>query len=341
VAHSAGRDRCSWTGRQFDAAIGLQYNRARYYDPATGRWMGEDPMGFDAGDGNFFRYGSGQPTNKTDPSGLQPSLGLASLLRRDNSEWQLLMVGGRPFGTDSSEPLRHSTFDFHGGTGTVRVYTKATVVNPTYDADSGQLDNAIYIQFTSNRGVEGLSWIQFRSRVFYNGNGERLDTFYHKSRYYDEPNDSVIELWHPARRGDTRYGPYLDVLRPEINYDNPSTKGLNGGMHYRSANELSLVDFPGFEKDADGVGRIVATYDSYLVDWVSKEIYYHVEWSYSIERNAEGNWTIPQYRVIGGDTVDRLPSYARGGFTVGYKHQTDGVPYNPVKLENPFPVADE
>jgi len=29
---------------------------ARCYDPAQGRWLSQDPMGFDAGDTNLFRY---------------------------------------------------------------------------------------------------------------------------------------------------------------------------------------------------------------------------------------------------------------------------------------------
>ena len=48
---------------------GLQYNRARYYDPTTGRWTTEDPLGFAAGDTNLYRYVGDNPTNRVDPSG--------------------------------------------------------------------------------------------------------------------------------------------------------------------------------------------------------------------------------------------------------------------------------
>jgi hypothetical protein len=41
------------------------------YDPYTGRFMQEDPTGFDAGDVNLYRYVGNDPTNATDPSGLQ------------------------------------------------------------------------------------------------------------------------------------------------------------------------------------------------------------------------------------------------------------------------------
>jgi hypothetical protein len=40
------------------------------YDPGVGRWLEEDPIGFDAGDPNLYRYVGNAPTNETDPSGL-------------------------------------------------------------------------------------------------------------------------------------------------------------------------------------------------------------------------------------------------------------------------------
>lgn len=60
-----------YTGRDWDADVGLQYNRARWYDPSTGRWMSQDPIGFAAGDANLYRYVANHPTNSRDPSGLK------------------------------------------------------------------------------------------------------------------------------------------------------------------------------------------------------------------------------------------------------------------------------
>src|SRR5262249_49973448 len=59
-----------FTGREFDRVTGLQYNRARYYDSTTGRWTTQDPIGFDGGDSNLYRYVKNNPTNEVDPSGL-------------------------------------------------------------------------------------------------------------------------------------------------------------------------------------------------------------------------------------------------------------------------------
>jgi RHS repeat-associated protein len=66
---SAG-DRFKFTGREYDMESGLYYYRARYYDPALGRFISQDPLGFSAGDANFYRYVRNHPTNATDPSGL-------------------------------------------------------------------------------------------------------------------------------------------------------------------------------------------------------------------------------------------------------------------------------
>jgi RHS repeat-associated protein len=64
------RGRYAWTGREMDTETGLQYNRVRYYDSTTGRWISQDPVGFDAGDSNLYRYVTNQPLLKSDPSGL-------------------------------------------------------------------------------------------------------------------------------------------------------------------------------------------------------------------------------------------------------------------------------
>jgi uncharacterized protein RhaS with RHS repeats len=42
------------------------------YDPTVGRWMTQDPLGFDAGDANLYRYVGDNPVGLTDPSGLRP-----------------------------------------------------------------------------------------------------------------------------------------------------------------------------------------------------------------------------------------------------------------------------
>jgi RHS repeat-associated protein len=69
--NSAGstKTRYGFTGRERDSLTGLQYNRARFYDPQLGRFISEDPIGFKGGDVNIYTYVGNNPANSTDPSG--------------------------------------------------------------------------------------------------------------------------------------------------------------------------------------------------------------------------------------------------------------------------------
>ena len=52
-------------------ASGLQYLRNRYYDPRTGRFTQQDPIGL-AGGMNLYGFAAGDPVNYSDPFGLCP-----------------------------------------------------------------------------------------------------------------------------------------------------------------------------------------------------------------------------------------------------------------------------
>jgi RHS repeat-associated protein len=60
-----------FTARPFDKDTSLQNNLNRWYDASTGRWMSEDPIGFEAGDGNLLRYVRCGPVSAVDPFGLR------------------------------------------------------------------------------------------------------------------------------------------------------------------------------------------------------------------------------------------------------------------------------
>ncbi len=69
TAGDTSLSRYLFTSRELDTETGLQYNRARWYDAQTGRWINEDPLGFAAGDGNVTRYVGNGVTESTDPAG--------------------------------------------------------------------------------------------------------------------------------------------------------------------------------------------------------------------------------------------------------------------------------
>jgi RHS repeat-associated protein len=61
-----------FTGR-VPASASLYYYRSRYYDSTLGRFISEDPIGFQGGDANLYRYALGAPDAFVDPSGLTVS----------------------------------------------------------------------------------------------------------------------------------------------------------------------------------------------------------------------------------------------------------------------------
>jgi RHS repeat-associated protein len=66
----ANGDRFKFAGMEYDSLTGLYYDHARFYDPAIGRFIGKDPIGFSAGDTNLYRYVGNSPTIAADRSGL-------------------------------------------------------------------------------------------------------------------------------------------------------------------------------------------------------------------------------------------------------------------------------
>jgi RHS repeat-associated protein len=68
---SAIGNRFLFTGREYNSQFGFYEYRARAYHPGLGRFMSEDPKGFDAGDYNFYRYCGNDPWDLTDPMGLE------------------------------------------------------------------------------------------------------------------------------------------------------------------------------------------------------------------------------------------------------------------------------
>jgi RHS repeat-associated protein len=66
----------SWVTHAAWGGAGLYYFRARYYDPSTGRWLSNDPIGISGGL-NQYAFCANNPVNFTDPDGENP-LGIAA-----------------------------------------------------------------------------------------------------------------------------------------------------------------------------------------------------------------------------------------------------------------------
>ncbi|XZE46926.1 RHS repeat domain-containing protein [Pirellulaceae bacterium SH467] len=70
IASSSINNRYTYTGREWDATVGLYYFRARFMSPKTGRFLGRDPIGFGGSMWNLYEYAKGTPQSLLDPTGL-------------------------------------------------------------------------------------------------------------------------------------------------------------------------------------------------------------------------------------------------------------------------------
>jgi len=70
TAPAVGDRLMGFAGMERSRATGLNLAVHRAQDPAAGRWLSEDPIGFAAGDANLYRYVGNSAANAIDPSGL-------------------------------------------------------------------------------------------------------------------------------------------------------------------------------------------------------------------------------------------------------------------------------
>jgi RHS repeat-associated protein len=92
---SEGHRMMGFAGMELDSVTGMNLAVYRVQDPGTGRWTGQDPLGFAAGGPNLYGYvGNGAP-NSCDPLGLfgEPegdvyTLGIyTNVNSKDNQGW--------------------------------------------------------------------------------------------------------------------------------------------------------------------------------------------------------------------------------------------------------------
>jgi RHS repeat-associated protein len=148
-----------FTGEQSDSDEGLYYLRARYYDPATGRFLGRDPVPgtpTKPSTQHPYAYALNNPCRFTDRSGLA-SEGAATLtyceahfttegVGDETVGWQCLLVIG-PFGGckqhhfDTVAELHVSVLHYQNARGAVSlVWAKADSLNELiWDVSSGPL----------------------------------------------------------------------------------------------------------------------------------------------------------------------------------------------------------
>ncbi|MBI4302557.1 MAG: RHS repeat-associated core domain-containing protein [Chloroflexi bacterium] len=93
----SGSTEYRFTGQQEDATLAYYYLRARYYDPAIGRFISKDPFpGFvtNPQSQNPYTYVGNDPTNVTDPSGEFAPIVAGLVWLAANTDIVIILAGG-------------------------------------------------------------------------------------------------------------------------------------------------------------------------------------------------------------------------------------------------------
>jgi RHS repeat-associated protein len=145
--------RYGYTGRDKDGETGLDYYRARYYDAGNGRFISEDPIGFEAGDSNLTRYVGNNAVNGTDPSGKEPVKDHATDV---NTYIKFLNNTQTGFGNLRNQQAEDALFTL-------------SRVNGTRTVNTAEISNAPVRYIYTERG----GWIDMSHFLFYAGRALR------------------------------------------------------------------------------------------------------------------------------------------------------------------------
>jgi RHS repeat-associated protein len=182
-----------FTGREFDEETGLYYYRARFYDDKNGRFISEDPIGFQGGDRNLFRYVLNNPMNWTDPWGLDVWIEGPS---GENEPFGHLSINvGDPFGKYTS-----FSFGLNGFLGRIYIDDAQGGKITDYAKTTREQDNQIYLElyreFLNDKGtLYGL----YNCRTYSNEKFEEILKKYNLVK--STPPPRIPAPWNWGKKG--------------------------------------------------------------------------------------------------------------------------------------------
>jgi RHS repeat-associated protein len=269
--NSSFRGWYAFTGRLLEVETSLQYNNARWYDPKMGRWISQDPLGFDAGDSNLYRYVNNRATSASDPSGLEGGIDEPRVLTNKD------VTNGPEF------KLKDNKIELPDKKYVVIRAFKGVV------AKDFEMQSAIRIQAISNDKsvAKGIEFIQFVNReiTFKDGTSpvfavlvakRKVGAEEEKTDYFNKVNTKEWNV-DSARNSSAYYAP-----------NGASTYGRYGGIKEW---EKSMLDQPGIYKDE----RFQTQKRNFRTFVVYKgEIIYQVFWSQTATWNKDKKqWNDP------------------------------------------------
>jgi RHS repeat-associated protein len=302
--NASASDRYLWTGREFDRVTGLQYNRARYYDPQIGRWTSLDPEGFAAGDENLYRYAHNDPTNSSDPSGLANKIlvkeELKYLGKKGDNEKRTVEKTGIVYAYLDSDQAIHFRFQ----------YKKAN------EDDKGVL------------GVE-VHFLQFVRRTVTDKEGRQPVC------KPEGPNNGFTAYYDPRKLVHFFNGAW-HVDKIDKNKEKPFYDQRKDAEKNRKPNWVDIHDKPdNLAPPATRFKETSALFETYLI--LDDQVRYVIRWS-SKEVLEGDKWKPGVIGDVKGEAVDRLPDYALEDKLFGGFEEKDNKITGEFYYVNPIPA---
>lgn len=309
------------------------------YDPTVGKWMQEDPIRVKAGDTNIRRYVGNDPTNKTDPDGLQAR---KPPLLAEPSEIQLVSNTGKPV------QLNKATFDspYIGKPATWTISMLEGVDIVTLKGAVSKDRVWINVESTEELG-DDVHWFQtgyYQATSVAAKPGAKPGT--------DSPliaKPTPIPSLYPAHVATTRGGKVV-YLKEGIAGEFVDTKSLTDPLVDTTAGpnnvrrrprELGFTDKPRFAPLPDPAGAIqYFRLDTHLL--IQGRPVYLISWKYTSYKEgrtwSKGSFELIESKQLAGP--QDLPSNLQkptlpGGFTVNENtNKLEPLIYNnPIKLK--------
>lgn len=237
------------------------------YDPTVGRFITEDPIGFDGGDANEYRYAGNSPTNATDPTGTSTlTVDYSSVQRYPNA------VG--------------SVQEQDGTSMSVWVAGNVTLVNEKNARDEG------FMQFGAQGPDASKSqWLQFYQTNEYDSNGNLVigsgsrvgNMFVFDGRWY-------LDAPPPPANGNADPN--------SVFYDYPANKNVC----IRSSDSVSIYDRASETNLATNISKVVTSFQTYFV--CDHTVQWEFTWDFVVTRNANGTMTANITNVKGQAVTD-------------------------------------
>jgi RHS repeat-associated protein len=135
-------------GYQQEVESALYLLRARFYDPATCRFLSRDPIGFAGGDSNLYAYVRNNPVNRIDPTGRQ------SRCTRNNE------------GLGPPSPCDENVKE------AFRIFKRCEEAEKKLDECLGKYGESIKVECDASIGSNDAEWAQEVGKILINPNGQ-------------------------------------------------------------------------------------------------------------------------------------------------------------------------